>query len=196
MHLSKIFLLLFLLFNTISCQDSKLNPFVTQNVFELHKEEEIAATFQHNGFKGESFSINADVKIKLTISDEDNCVYYIYTVKGAKPSQSTTRENFTEAMHWLKPTCFKLRIFDVENNEIFSFFPLYPSVYSELPNATKIEFPYTRKGKLHSSNWASYMLDKSKEISAKSFRSKIKRMSSHSLKICFSKDGQDSYQLF
>ena len=73
-------------------------------------------TFKGSALGDENLSLNLQVKMTFTISDEDNCTYYIleeeYDFKGQEDLFATS------------PKIFGVLLVDKEGNEIYSFDPI------------------------------------------------------------------------
>ena len=73
-------------------------------------------SFKGSGLGDENLSLNLQVKMTFTISDEENCTYYIleeeYDFKGQEDLFATS------------PKIFGVLLVDKEGNEIYSFDPI------------------------------------------------------------------------
>jgi hypothetical protein len=155
-----------------------------QNVFELKrhhldfvdpsKNGILEIGFNHEGFKGVKIFRKLNLSIKFTISEEDDCVYYIYRPSGYYDknktripynSNKTKSEVLREADKLIKEGCFQIELFDKEENTIFSF-----SNNDDQRNLLQsFNYEMTVKGKL--------------KTPVPTFRSKMKRMSTFKIGI-------------
>jgi hypothetical protein len=177
----------------ISSCNSEHIPLTSKNVYELVREKSFSGKFNHLGFEGEEFIVYPKVSIKFTISEEDDCVYYIYTYLGAEKDSKTSVKAFNEVKSWLRPHYFALILLDEHGNEIFKFSPFMGENCSNWADANKINTPFTRKGKLHFKTESNFRFDETLRISPKFFRSKIERMASFEIYVKLDGGGMVSY---
>ena len=162
----KLYLFLLLFLFTFSSCDSIENPFTEKNVYVLERNNKfgggISFVFMHEPFENEEVFMHTNISIKFTISEEDDCVYYIYnsqifSIIGEGTKKMTKRVS-AEAHKCINSNDFLVEFFDKEGNTIYTF-NNYP------PNVKKREI----KGVL--------------EIGPSEFRSKIKRTSHYKISI-------------
>ena len=170
-------LILLFLFASFSC-DSIENPFSEKNVYIFERNNKlgggISFTFMHYPFENEKVFMHTNISIKFTISEEDDCVYYIYnsqifSIIGEGTEKNSKRVS-AEAHKWINSNDFLVEFLDKEGNEIFSF-NNYP------PKVKKREI----KGIL--------------ELKPSEFRSKIKRMSEYRINLAVKVGASDRQYL-
>lgn len=122
-----------------------------------------------------------DAKLKLTLSEEDNCVYYQYTCNAKRGEVCS--DDFYSCFY---PDEFRFKIIDDEDNEIYNY----------RFNPTKVTDPYKRfkypiifKGIIGTAKLnkigTGYNYDDGKPVDIETFRSKLKRMKRGLLHIAY-----------
>lgn len=139
-----------------------------------------------NEFKGKVGGIVLDIHVKFTISDDDNCVYYIYTVSNCIFPKNQSKQVSEVISKLIKPCKIRMKFEDKEGNHIFTFFNSYASKQSLHDLISSENFPIVLKGKVKEHD---NLTEPRPEISAGLFRSKIKRLHTHTLSVSYSAEG-------
>ena len=184
MRLNQI--LIFILFTFVSC-DSIENPLGDNNVYEFKYEYTFFGGLENKSFNKMTFHIQAECEVKFTISDEDECVYYIYkfdNIKFPVIIEDATRE----LLKVMNPAIFEIKFFDKEDNEIWKWNSRRTENYkSAFLIGKEDDFPFIRKGKMYDIGI--------NRITPEVFRSKLKRTERTEFKIMYYNErGSDEYK--
>ena len=168
---------------------------ITESVnFRLKQETrtgKIVTTFDHD------FVIKIDAKLKLTISDEEDCVYFVYECQRPSNDFDSNESHLGEKISVMEnavqeainPITFAFLIEGIEGNAIGQFYTNYGSSFVSFRSGVD-NYPLILVGKL-----AENKKDEKEEyklISAEGMRSKLKFNNKGTLKIgvfCY-----DTYQ--
>lgn len=123
------------LFTFVSCDSIEI-PFVEKNVYVLSRPEYDTISFSFGSEeKRTSIEVFCSINIKYTISDEDDCVYYLYDAAIVRPKDLT--EDQTRLFNHISEKGFEVEFYDKEGNEIFSH---RDSTNGKLRNVSNEEF--------------------------------------------------------
>lgn len=188
------------LFTFVSCDSSK-NPFGDKNVYEIEETKKGTIKFSefvqysvthkdfipYQGlyeFKGKVGEIELDIHLKFTISDDDNCVYYIYTLKNLVFPKNQSNQVSSVITQMLRPANILMYFYDKEGNNIFTF--------SNPSQSRNESYPIVIKGKVKEEG----LTEPRPDISAGLFRSKIERLHTHNFQFLCLPDGGSALQRY
>ena len=138
-------LLVLSFFAFVSCDSS----FLDENVYSFDEYYVCKGEFLHEGFEGEEYKISADLNLKFTLSEEDECVYFIFKIKELYyPTIQDHVKGTLESIKWIRPETFIVNFWDKEGNLIFRWNNIGSSKsLKDQFEIERIEPPFTYGGK-------------------------------------------------
>jgi hypothetical protein len=177
-------------FAFVSCENIS-----SQNVYEFKHKGEIQESAKVMDIPGlsQTMKISIDAKLKITISDEDDCAYFIYECQRPwndfTTEESHKGEEISDAesdfYDRVVPEYSILSIEDKEGNIIEKYDVSIRSSFSIFNNDRNHKYPILHKGKLYQFIENSSGNYERKDISSTTMRSKFNRMENAYFKIGF-----------
>jgi hypothetical protein len=191
------------LFAFVSCEKIK-TPFGDQTVYEFEETKKGTIKFSEleqmsqektipyqglNEFKGKVGEIEFDVNVSFKISDDENCVYYVYKISNFIFPKNQSKQVSEMISKLIKPQVIRMLFFDKEGNKVFSFlndFNFDQSLYDLVLSREIKDIPILKIGKVKLTN---SLKEPRPVMSAGLFRSKVERLHTHKFQFYYSAKG-------